>query len=127
MKTKHFSMKSVISMLLAVIIVAGTLPVSVFAAQSNMYVDPADNWLKTNKNSYLDYYVVPNYTGNELLPRTVSLFWTGFDNKGNQVKVNLSNSGRATYNGLVGSVTLDNNSENAIINYADGTATGKYN
>ena len=51
MKTKHFSMKSVISILLAVIIVAGTLPVSVFAAQSNTYVDPADNWLKTNNRT----------------------------------------------------------------------------
>lgn len=51
MKTKHFSMKSVISMLLAVILVAGTLPVSVFAAQSNTYVDPADNWLKTNNRT----------------------------------------------------------------------------
>ena len=91
------------------------------------YETALNNWLKANKNSYLDYYVVPNYTGNELLPRTVSLYWTGFDNKGNQVKVLLSNIGRATYNGLVGSVTLDNNSENAIINYADGTATGKYN
>lgn len=37
MKTKHFSMKSVISMLLAVILVAGTLPVSVFAAQKSDY------------------------------------------------------------------------------------------
>ena len=52
MKTKHFSMKSVISMLLAVILVAGTLPVSVFAAQKQaMYVDPADNWLKTNNRT----------------------------------------------------------------------------
>ena len=51
MNTKHFSMKSVISMLLAVILVAGTLPVSVFAAQSNIYVDPADNWLKTNNRT----------------------------------------------------------------------------
>lgn len=51
MKTKHFSMKSVISMLLAVIIVAGTLPVSVFAAQKSDYEDPADNWLKTNNRT----------------------------------------------------------------------------
>ena len=42
MKTKHFSMKSVISMLLALVIIAGTLPVPVFVAQSNEYVDPAD-------------------------------------------------------------------------------------
>ena len=51
MKTKHFSMKSVISMLLAVILVAGTLPVSVFAAQKSDYEDPADNWLKTNNRT----------------------------------------------------------------------------
>lgn len=51
MKTKHFSMKSVISMLLAIILVAGTLPVSVFAAQKSDYEDPADNWLKTNNRT----------------------------------------------------------------------------
>ena len=51
MNTKHFSMKSVISMLLAVILVAGTLPVSVFAAQKSDYEDPADNWLKTNNRT----------------------------------------------------------------------------
>ena len=51
MNTKHFSMKSVISMLLAVLLIAGTVPVSVFAAQSNTYVDPADNWLKTNNRT----------------------------------------------------------------------------
>ena len=51
MNTKHFSMKSVISMLLAVVLIAGTVPVSVFAAQSNTYVDPADNWLKTNNRT----------------------------------------------------------------------------
>ncbi len=44
-------MKSVISMLLAVVLIAGTVPVSVFAAQSNTYVDPADNWLKTNNRT----------------------------------------------------------------------------
>ena len=51
MKTKHFSMKSVISMMLALVIIAGTLPVSVFAAQSNEYVDPADNWLSSNSRT----------------------------------------------------------------------------
>ena len=38
-------------MLLAIIIIAGTLPVSVFAAQSNEYVDPADNWLSSNNRT----------------------------------------------------------------------------
>ena len=51
MKTKDYSMKSVISMLLTLVIITGTLPVSVFAAQSNEYVDPADNWLSSNNRT----------------------------------------------------------------------------
>ena len=52
MNTKHFSMKSVISMLLAVIMLLGTFPtISVFAAQKSDYEDPADNWLKTNNRT----------------------------------------------------------------------------
>ena len=51
MNTKHFSMKSVISVLLAVMLIAGTVPVSVFAAQKSDYEDPADNWLKTNNRT----------------------------------------------------------------------------
>lgn len=53
MKTKHsYKMKSVISAFLAIVMILGTLPVmNVFAAQSNVYVDPADNWLKTNNRT----------------------------------------------------------------------------
>ena len=52
MNTKHFSMKSVISMLLAVVMLLGTFPaISVFAAQKSDYEDPADNWLKTNNRT----------------------------------------------------------------------------
>ena len=62
MKTKHFSMKSVISMLLAVILVAGTLPVSVFAAQKSDYEDPADHWLSTsNRTNELDMNATITY------------------------------------------------------------------
>ena len=62
MKTKHFSIKSVISMLLAVILVAGTLPVSVFAAQKSDYEDPADHWLSTsNRTNELDMNATITY------------------------------------------------------------------
>ena len=62
MKTKHFSMKSVISMLLAVILAAGTLPVSVFAAQKSDYEDPADHWLSTsNRTNELDMNATITY------------------------------------------------------------------
>lgn len=52
-KTKHsLKFKSVISAVLAVIMLAGTLPtMSVFAAQKSDYEDPADNWLKTNSRT----------------------------------------------------------------------------
>ncbi len=52
-KTKHsLKFKSVISVVLTVIMLAGTLPtMSVFAAQSNDYVDPADSWLETNNRT----------------------------------------------------------------------------
>ena len=52
-KTKHsLKFKSVISAVLTVIMLAGTLPtMSVFAAQKSDYEDPADNWLKTNSRT----------------------------------------------------------------------------
>ena len=53
MKTKHsLKMKSVISAVLAIVMILGTLPaMNVFAAQKSDYVDPADNWLKTNNRT----------------------------------------------------------------------------
>ena len=52
-KTKHsLKFKSVISAVLTIVMLAGTLPtMSVFAAQSNDYVDPADSWLETNNRT----------------------------------------------------------------------------
>ena len=52
-KTKHsFKWKAKISTALAVIMLFGTLSnVSVFAAQTSSYNDPADNWLKTNSRT----------------------------------------------------------------------------
>ena len=53
MKTKpNFSVKSIISMILAISMILGTLPVmTAFAAQSNEYVDPVDRWLETNSRT----------------------------------------------------------------------------
>lgn len=49
MKTNHhFSMKSAISILLILAILLGIAPMSIFAAQTSDYVDPADHWLKAN-------------------------------------------------------------------------------
>lgn len=49
------------------------------------YENALAKWLKNNPNMYLDYCVVANYTGNELIPRTVTLYWTSFDGNGTTV------------------------------------------
>ena len=90
------------------------------------YENALAKWLKNNPNMYLDYCVVANYTGNELIPRTVTLYWTSFDENGTPYGVELSEEGLATSDGNVCSVTLQNVSKNANINYLDGTATSNY-
>lgn len=90
------------------------------------YENALAKWLKNNPNMYLDYCVVANYTGNELIPRTVTLYWTSFDENGTPYGVELSEEGLATSDGNVSSVTLQNVSKNANINYLDGTATSNY-
>lgn len=56
MKTKH-SIKSLISGMLAVVMTIGAIPsMSVFAAQVNEYIDPADVWITSNgRTNELDF------------------------------------------------------------------------
>lgn len=82
-------------------------------------------WLRDNSDKYLDYYVVPIYQGNDLLPNKVAMYWTSFDKNGNQQAIELKNKGQATTEGNISYVILDNTSPNATINYADGTAEAK--
>lgn len=85
-----------------------------------------NDWLKANQNHYLDYYVQANYFESELLPRSVTLYWTAFDANGQQVMVQLSNSGLSQTDGLVSRVELSNSSPNATLNYNDGTSSPVY-
>ena len=85
-----------------------------------------NQWLKSHQNSTLDYYVRANYHGNDLVPHSISLYWTGFDSNGNNIAVNLNNFGNAKTKSKVSSVTLNNSSKNATINYSDGTAKPLY-
>ena len=51
-KKSNMKFKSIISILLTLVMLIGMLPtMSVFAAQSNEYVDPADNWLSSNNRT----------------------------------------------------------------------------
>ncbi|HFU4227544.1 TPA: DNA/RNA non-specific endonuclease [Streptococcus suis] len=87
------------------------------------YENQLDDWLAANKDFYLDLLVVPNYSGEELLPRTISMYWTAFNSNGNQISVELNQNGIAKKSGLIGSVTLSNVSPNAEIDYKTGFAT----
>lgn len=79
-------------------------------------------WLKHHKSSRLDYQVTPMYSGNELLPRQIRLSYIGYSNSGEKVKISLKSYREEDGNGGATVVYLNNDSSNAIINYADGTA-----
>lgn len=82
-------------------------------------------WLRDNPDKYLDYYVVPIYDGNDLIPSKIDMYWTSFDKDGNQQPIELKSQGKTTNVGNISYVILDNTSPNATINYADGTAQAK--
>ncbi len=90
------------------------------------YENGLDDWLHEHPSYTLDYYVIPNYTERELIPRTVTLYWTGFDEKGQSIRVTLKELGLESYNGNIAKVTLKNVSDNAKIDYATGMATPIY-
>ena len=87
------------------------------------YEKALNEWLKEHKDYTLDYYAVANYQDDELVPRSISLFWMGYDAKGKEIKVELKDAGKAVYSGNTCSVTLLNVSKNAKINYKTGEAT----
>lgn len=58
---KNNKFKSVLSMILAICMLATLVP-NVFAAQSNEYVDPADSWLSSNnRTNELDVNATTTY------------------------------------------------------------------
>lgn len=59
---RKINLKSVISLLLSVAMLLSVAPVTTFAAQSNEYVDPADNWLNSNgRTNELDVNATTTY------------------------------------------------------------------
>ena len=54
------------------------------------YEKRLDSWLATHPNYWLDYKVTPVYTGDELIPRQVTLQYVGIDRDGNLLPINLS-------------------------------------
>lgn len=58
---KHSKLKSIVSAILTVCMISSFIP-SAFAAQSNEYVDPADNWISSNnRTNELDINATTTY------------------------------------------------------------------
>lgn len=92
--------------------------------QSSMlyYENGLDSWLANHPNYYLDYKVTAVYKDNELIPRQIILQYVGIDQDGKLLEIKLGSSKEKIDKYSVTHVTLENVSENAEINYADGTA-----
>ena len=87
------------------------------------YEKRLDSWLATHPNYWLDYKVTPVYTGDELIPRQVILQYVGIDQEGNLLRINLGSPKESVDAYGITTVTLDNYSKNATIDYLKGTAT----
>lgn len=90
------------------------------------YENRLDDWLEINPDYSLDLMVVPNYMNDELIPRTIIMYWTGFDNQGNQIEVNLLQKGLSSTYNKISMVELENKSPNANIDYLTGQATPNF-
>lgn len=86
------------------------------------YEKRLDSWLATHPNYWLDYRVTPVYAGDELIPRQVILQYVGIDQEGNLLRINLSSPKESVDAYGITTVTLDNYSKNATIDYLKGTA-----
>ncbi|WP_373750349.1 DNA/RNA non-specific endonuclease [Weissella soli] len=91
------------------------------------YENKLTTWVKNNPSYRLDYQVTPQYSGAELIPRHVRLTYVGYSNNGKLLAIKLGSSKEKRNSNGTTTVTLDNVSFNAKINYTTGTATGIIN
>ena len=87
------------------------------------YENKLDSWLANHPNDYLDYKVTPIYQEDELIPRQIELQYVGIDKNGHLLEIKLGGTREKIDQYSVTHVVLDNVSDNAEINYLDGTAT----
>ena len=87
------------------------------------YENKLDSWLANHPNYYLDYKVTPIYQDDELIPRQIELQYVGIDENGTLLEIKLGGTQETVDQYSVTHVVLDNVSDNAEINYLDGTAT----
>ncbi|HFU3800740.1 TPA: DNA/RNA non-specific endonuclease [Streptococcus suis] len=86
------------------------------------YENRLDSWLANHPHFWLDYKVTPIYSGDELIPRQISLQYVGLDESGNLININLGSPKESVDGYGITTVILDNYSKNATIDYLKGTA-----
>ncbi|HFI0701031.1 TPA: DNA/RNA non-specific endonuclease [Streptococcus suis] len=86
------------------------------------YENRLDSWLANHPHYWLDYKVTPIYTGDELIPRQISLQYVGLDETGNLINITLGSPKESIDGYGITTVILDNYSKNATIDYLKGTA-----
>ncbi len=84
------------------------------------YENRLDSWLALHPNYWLDYKVTPVYQGDELVPRQVVLQYVGIDPEGRALQIKLGGGKEKVDNYGVTTVTLENISPLAEINYETG-------
>lgn len=87
------------------------------------YENALRKWLIHNPTKKLDYSVVPEYHGKELVPRKVLLTYVGLTKSGKKVPINLHSSLEKYYTNGQTSVTLNNDSPQAKIDYQNNLKT----
>ncbi|HEM6303372.1 TPA: DNA/RNA non-specific endonuclease [Streptococcus suis] len=87
------------------------------------YENRLDSWLANHPHFWLDYKVTPIYSGDELIPRQISLQYVGLDESGNLININFGSPKESVDGNGITTVILDNYSKNATIDYLKGTAT----
>ncbi|WP_424555764.1 DNA/RNA non-specific endonuclease [Streptococcus agalactiae] len=84
------------------------------------YENRLDSWLANHKNFWLDYKVTPIYEGNNLVPSRVELQYVGIDKQGKLLEIKLGGGKEQTDEYGVTTVTLENTSPLAKIDYKTG-------
>ncbi|HFI0326486.1 TPA: DNA/RNA non-specific endonuclease [Streptococcus suis] len=87
------------------------------------YENRLDSWLANHPHFWLDYKVTSIYSGDELIPRQISLQYVGLDESGNLININFGSPKESVDGYGITTVILDNYSKNATIDYLKGTAT----
>lgn len=90
------------------------------------YENRLDSWLANHPNFWLDYKVMPVYSGEELIPRQLLLQYVGLDESGHLINITLGSPKESVDIYGITTVILDNYSKNATIDYLNGTAVSSF-